>query len=86
MESYFSKQTQTNSVIRSVKLGNILLHIQNTALPNEIYVSHETLSFCFNVRYFTKKKPVHYFVHIARLNNEQIHMLSEISTLWVGIC
>ena len=33
-----------------------------------------------------RKKNVHYFVHIARLNNEQIHMLSEISTLWVGIC
>jgi hypothetical protein len=73
MDSYFSKQTEKNNIIRSVKLGNILLRIQNTALPNEICVSHENVSFCFNVRHSMKKK-LHYFVHIARLNNEQIHM------------
>jgi hypothetical protein len=56
MESYFSKQAETNNVIRSVKLGNILLHIQNTALPNEIYVSYENVSFRFNDRHFMKEK------------------------------
>jgi hypothetical protein len=55
MESFFSKQAETNNVIRSVKLGNILLRIQNTALSNEICVRHENVSFCFNVRYFIKK-------------------------------
>jgi len=55
MDSYFSKQAEKNNIIRSVKLGNILLRIQNTALPNEICVSHENVSFCFNVRYFMKK-------------------------------
>jgi hypothetical protein len=56
MESYFSKQAETNNVIRSVKMGNILLQIQNTALQNEIYVSYENVSFPFNDRHFMKKK------------------------------
>jgi hypothetical protein len=56
MESYFSKQAEANNIIRSVKLGNILLPIQNTALPNEIYVRYENVSFSFNDRHFMKKK------------------------------
>jgi phosphopantetheine adenylyltransferase len=75
MELYFSKQAQMNNVIRSVIAGETFYYtftIQRCRM--KMTSAMETFhSILMSDTLKKKNKTVHYFVHIARLNNEQIH-------------
>jgi phosphopantetheine adenylyltransferase len=74
MELYFSKQAEMNNVIRSVRAGETFCYtftIQRFQM--KMTSAMETFHSILMSDTFLKNKTVHYFVHIARLNNEQIH-------------